>query len=389
MQLIPVTTTTACQRRRVREGARGFFFVVVVVVFRRSRRRRVRERTRFFFSNLETANSSDSKTSTETSVHPRSPVRRGGHVPETGGHDPPAREVRRRRGARDPQPRGCRDGKGGGCQLDAAGPRKRRPEKARGELFARAPRGGRGGVVGRRASVGREILRRGGAPREDHAVRGAPRASAAAGGGGGAAAAAAASEADQGGAEEAAHAASRGSRAGEAGDDPAGFAGATQAQGEDLQPHARAHGHGGGGPDGDREGGARADGGARRGARGPQLGARADPRRAQGEETAQDVRGQRRVRRDARARVPDRVAEKPQAQVPRRHQRAGEPLDRYASRVRFFFSRGFSFCLSSERKKKNSPRFCVFGFPPGRAPSRNPADPKRVPAAEDTAFTMY
>ena len=209
----------------------------------------------FFFR--AAANASDADSEPPKHPSPRRPVRRGGHVPEAGRHDPPAREVRRRRGARDPQPRGCRDG---GCQLGPAGRGRRRRRRRRRRrapsrfvetLFAFAPRGRRGGVVGRRAARGRRVLRRGRAPREDHAVRGAPRASGAAGGRGGSGAGAAASEADQGGAEEAAHAASRGARAGETGDDPTGSAGAPQTEGEDLQPDARPDGHRGGGPHGD------------------------------------------------------------------------------------------------------------------------------------------
>ena len=59
---------------------------------------------------------------------------------------------------------------------------------------------------------------------------------------------------------------------------------------------------------------------------------------------------------------------------------------RYASGRAFFFSTGFSFSLVGE-KKIDSPRA---RFPTrSLSPSRNPRDPKRVPAAEDTAFTMY
>ena len=43
-----------------------------------------------------------------------------------------------------------------------------------------------------------------------------------------------------------------------------------------------------------------------------------------------------------------------------------------------FFSCGVSLSVSRRREKKNSPLVSlVFGFSPGRAPSRNPADPKR------------
>jgi U4/U6 small nuclear ribonucleoprotein PRP3 len=48
------------------------------------------------------------------------------------------------------------------------------------------------------------------------------------------------------------------------------------------------------------------------------------------------------------------------------------------SRACAFFFRGVSLSVSRRREKKNSPLvLLVFGFPPGRAPSRNPADPKR------------